>query len=105
MAPQHGVDPQSSPSPYSITYSQDADGYNVVLEAAAGDSFKGFLLQARDPSTDSNIGAFTFSSSDVQSLDCNGGTTNAVTQTSNSEKTKIEVSWEPSPGFNGDVVF
>jgi len=34
-----------------------------------------------------------------------GGSNNAVTHTSNSEKTKIEISWEPSPGYNGEVVF
>ncbi|CAL4178434.1 unnamed protein product, partial [Meganyctiphanes norvegica] len=105
MVPLHGVGPQSSPSPYSITYSVEDKVYKVVVKASSGDSFKGFFLQARTPGTSNIIGAFTFSGSDVKYVDCSGGTNNAVTHTSNSEKTTVEVNWEPSTGFTGDVVF
>ncbi|CAL4141060.1 unnamed protein product [Meganyctiphanes norvegica] len=105
MTPLHGVDPQPPPSPYSLTYSEIGTGYNVVLEAAGGDSFKGFFIQAREPGTSNLIGAFNFDSSDIQYVDCSGGTNNAVTHTSSSEKTKIEVTWEPSIGFTGEAVF
>jgi len=105
MVPLHGVDPQSPPSPYSLTYTEELSGYNIVLEAAGGDSFKGFFIQAREGGSSNPVGAFSFSSSDVQYVDCSGGTNNAVTHTSNSEKTKIEVSWEPSLAYTGEVIF
>lgn len=50
MTPKHGVDPQSSPIPYTISIDKDKvkPGEKVKITINGKDSFKGFLLQVRD---------------------------------------------------------
>lgn len=79
MIPKHHVAPQSSKAPYKLLLStkelRSGEDESVNLEIkgnTAGDTIKGFLLQARIG--DKPVGKFTVKSTKyAQLLDCSGG--------------------------------
>lgn len=78
MEPQHGVDPQESPVPYSLLLSANSirAGNEVELELKGkgkGDLIKGFLVQARVGNE--AIGQFKVSPDNklVQTISCGNG--------------------------------
>lgn len=78
MEPQHGVDPQESPAPYTLLLSTSSirAGDEVELELRGkgkGDLIKGFLVQARVGNEP--IGQFKVSPNNklVQTLSCGNG--------------------------------
>ncbi|KAH0516012.1 Ferric-chelate reductase 1 [Microtus ochrogaster] len=96
MAPQHGHSPQPEPV-HQITLSQTkfkpGDQIQVTL---SGPKFKGFLLEARDAEDLSGppVGSFTLIDSEVsQLLTCEDVQGVAVSHTSSSKKTEINVYW------------
>lgn len=75
ITPGHGVSPQTTPAPYTVTPGAvrviAGEKMLVTLEAAAGESFMGFLLQARTADTDQVAG--TFFTTDHKYLNCDNG--------------------------------
>ena len=62
LVPGHGVDSQSSLSPYTLTPSvasaEPAQRIKVTLGSSDGSPFKGFIVQARDSNNNEVIGTF-----------------------------------------------
>lgn len=75
ITPVHGASPQTTPAPYTVTPGAvrviAGEKMLVTLEAAAGESFMGFLLQARTADTDQVAG--TFFTTDHKYLNCDNG--------------------------------
>ncbi|KAK4319539.1 hypothetical protein Pmani_009527 [Petrolisthes manimaculis] len=107
ITPVHGTTFQTTPAPYTVTPGAArviaGEKMLVTLEAAAGESFMGFLLQARTADTDQVTG--TFFTTDHKYLNCDNGMNNAVTHRGPAAKSKVTLMWEPKSDFTGDVVF
>ncbi|XP_047424435.1 putative ferric-chelate reductase 1 [Mugil cephalus] len=100
MHPHHGTKPQTSPSPFSITTDNTTytPGQDVTVQLWAPDSttFSGFLLQAREVGGQSvAVGKYYTITEDVQVLTCSKRPSSAVSHTSDSAKSYIEVTWRP----------
>lgn len=102
MVPQHGHESSSKPAPYNITVptSTFTSGDNITVTLAATISgsgyFKGFLIQARDAGKPSGpaVGSFILVDPGVsQLLKCGPTQDSAVSHTSDSKKTKVQVVW------------
>lgn len=78
MLPDHGVPPQPLPSPYILSADKNkvrsGGTVSVSLKAPQGQTFKGFLLQARDTKTNKPVGSFVkVSGAKYKHINCNGG--------------------------------
>ncbi|XP_065209987.1 putative ferric-chelate reductase 1 homolog [Planococcus citri] len=106
MTPGHGVAPQTSPAPYSITIVQtDPDGSTRArISATASNFFTGFLLTTKSQSPESP-GTFIAVPDDSAIMNCGQDKDAAVTHRSNSKKQSVEVDWKPLAGFEGSVTF
>nr|XP_015210525.1 PREDICTED: ferric-chelate reductase 1 [Lepisosteus oculatus] len=110
MVPNHGGSNQTVTSPYSVTRSQNSykegDSITVTLQANSN-SFKGFLLEARETGGSSNpVGTFTVAGADSKGLSCNGIQNSAVTQTTSSSKSTISATWKaPTSGNLKEIEF
>nr|CAH0100356.1 unnamed protein product [Daphnia galeata] len=111
MTPQHGVDPQTSASPFVTTPSSTSitQGSTLTLTLApvSSGAFRGFLVIAFDNANQAGGPIGTFSAiSNGQTLDCPGVTTmNAATHTENSDKSSVTLNWTAPAGFAGTVLF
>ncbi|XP_041823449.1 putative ferric-chelate reductase 1 isoform X2 [Melanotaenia boesemani] len=106
MQPNHPGNPQTGPSPYTVTTDPSSfipgQAVKVLLQAPASKPFTGFLLQARKPGSNSPVGSFT-ATTGTQLLNC-GSPSTAVSHTSDSAKTQIQVTWTSTPSVNVDAV-
>lgn len=83
MVPEHGVPPKPLPSPYTLTVDKTkikpGDNVTVTIKAKGKDTFKGFMLQARESisqvdGTNNPVGHFsTKSGSNYKPITCSGG--------------------------------
>ncbi|XP_068098734.1 putative ferric-chelate reductase 1 [Hyperolius riggenbachi] len=107
MLPNHGVDPQTDLAPYSLTFSSTNYtgklAFLITLSKEAEQDFRGFLIQARAPGGNNILGSFVVNGSDAQTLTCTTPNS-AVSHTSRSAKSKIEVIWLP-PSSSSDIQF
>ncbi|XP_036621804.1 ferric-chelate reductase 1 [Trichosurus vulpecula] len=108
MVPGHGYTPQSDPI-HKITLNQTkfipGDTITVTL---SGPRFKGFLIEARNAEDldGSPIGSFTLIDKEVsQLLTCDHKEGSAVSHTSSSKKTQIQVYWNAPNTANHSVQF
>ncbi|XP_072500194.1 ferric-chelate reductase 1-like isoform X2 [Notamacropus eugenii] len=108
MVPCHGYTPQSDPI-HKITLNQTrfipGDTITVTL---SGPQFKGFLIEARNAENldSSRIGSFTLIDKEVsQLLTCDHKEGSAVSHTSPSKKTQIQVYWSAPNTANHSVQF
>ncbi|RVE59123.1 hypothetical protein OJAV_G00201370 [Oryzias javanicus] len=109
LTPQHRGSSQTGASPYTVTASSRSytagQSVTVLLQASSGKSFTGFLLEAREVGGQTPVGSFSISSSDAQLLTCSSQPKSAVSHTSSSAKTIIQVTWQPSTSQVKDVEF
>ncbi|XP_063284143.1 putative ferric-chelate reductase 1 [Pelobates fuscus] len=97
LQPSHGASAQTSSAPYTVglsksTYSS-GERITVTLNTNPGATqFTGFLIQARAGSSNIPIGSFEINNSNAQMLTCTT-TASAVSHTSNSKKSNIQVTW------------
>ncbi|XP_063283411.1 putative ferric-chelate reductase 1 [Pelobates fuscus] len=97
LQPSHGASAQTSSAPYTVglsksTYSS-GERITVTLSTNAGATqFTGFLIQARAGSSNTPIGSFETSNANAQTLTCTTSAS-AVSHTSNSKKSNIQVTW------------
>ncbi|XP_031636846.1 putative defense protein Hdd11 [Contarinia nasturtii] len=111
MIPQHHVEPQKSDAPYKFILNehQYKAGQSVNFEIkgnAAGDTIKGFLIQARIG--DKPVGKFEIpmkSKKYAQLLNCSGGSGNALTHKKifGSGQNSIIGTWLPPQDVSGEV--
>ncbi|XP_075473237.1 putative ferric-chelate reductase 1 [Ascaphus truei] len=97
MEPGHEVAGQTTDPPYSLTMSKsnysDGEELTVTLSTNPGAvQFRGFLIQARAGNGKTPLGSFKISGSDAQTLKCTTDAS-AVSHTSNSNKTSVQVTW------------
>ncbi|XP_055712114.1 putative defense protein Hdd11 [Phlebotomus papatasi] len=88
LVPQHHVDPQTSPAPYSYVLPQKrtvapGESFQVTVKGnSKTDTIKGFLVQARTPGDSQSVGTFTsLPGQTTQTLTCGKGQSNALTHT------------------------
>ncbi|XP_039277082.1 putative ferric-chelate reductase 1 homolog isoform X1 [Nilaparvata lugens] len=109
MVPGHGVGPQTSTAPYTVTAqhaANEAGKVHVTVYSPTQDDFTGFLVQARpDPNNTRVIGSFSAVPDNSKTIDCSGFKGSAATQKSNSAKRSVELEWEAPPGYDGPVTF
>ncbi|XP_012262985.2 putative defense protein 1 [Athalia rosae] len=110
LTPKHPAEPQTGPSPYSISINKGAikrgDEVKVTLEGiTAQDKFKGFLVKAE--LGDKTVGRFEVDPTDpeVQTINCPNGQKNAATHRNPDEKSKISINWIAPEDLEGVVVF
>lgn len=114
MTPGHGFDPQTTISPYQLSVSQRSvkGGETVTVEifsTVSGESFKGFLLQARTEGDDYEIvGEFLENEDEATPFNfrnCSTGIRNAVTHANNNPKDRMSFIWRAPENFEGPVRF
>ena len=113
MTPNHGVEAQTSESPYRLSVSETAvkggEIIKVELLAQPENSFKGFLIQARTSGSEFQIvGEFLEDEDEATPFnfrDCASGTHNAVTHFSRDLKDKISFKWKAPENFEGSIQF
>ncbi|KAK2706518.1 putative ferric-chelate reductase 1 homolog isoform X2 [Artemia franciscana] len=112
MIPGHGGSPKPLPAPFAIAADKVAinSGENVQVAIGSLPSspglFKGFLINARDATTNEVIGTFEVPLDDSGRLmKCSGGTQNGVTHANNARKQRVVLTWQSPANFEGDVVF
>ncbi|KTF82188.1 hypothetical protein cypCar_00035051 [Cyprinus carpio] len=103
MTPQHGVsDPSTKDPPFNIKADKSqfspGDEIKVTLSMASSEGkhyFKGFLIEARNAGDLNEIvGSFKLISPDIsQLLKCDNKEGSAVSHTSDSHKTEVQVIW------------
>ncbi|XP_069593529.1 defense protein l(2)34Fc-like [Ranitomeya imitator] len=110
MVPSHGVNPQTTFPPYSLSFSSvnytGILGFRVTLsKAPGGTDFKGFMIQARAPSGDNPQGTF-INGTDSQTL-CSTPEFQhtAVTHTNAAMKSNISVIWLPPKKASTNIQF
>ncbi|KAM4719862.1 putative ferric-chelate reductase 1 isoform 2-T2 [Anableps anableps] len=86
MTPHHSGSPQTTKSLFTISTEQSSftpgEDVKVSLQGSGSGSFRGFLLEAREPGGQSAVGSFL---------------NVAVSHSSASPKTNIQVTWKPNP--------
>ena len=108
MTPGHGLAPQeNSNAPYQVSLSaaKIAKGSEVIVElkSNSGDTFKGFIAEARSVEGDSIIGTFETISDDAIYLNCDKTPQTGVTHSNSSPKKSVKVKWSPPSDFTGNV--
>ncbi|KAM3849469.1 putative ferric-chelate reductase 1, partial [Diretmus argenteus] len=97
LRPHHSESsPQANPAPFTVTaeWSSYREGeVTVLLQAPDSTPFAGFLLQAREVGGSSPLGSFSLTGEEAQLLTCNQKPNSAVSHTSESAKTSIQVTW------------
>lgn len=110
FAPPHGQNnPQNIVAPFSITTSSNhinqAQRIAVNIETTS-DTFRGFMIQARNNDGTSQVIGRFISGPNVNLLDCpNTPTQSTATHTSRTEKISLKIEWEATPDFTGVVIF
>ncbi|CAH2311772.1 Hypothetical predicted protein [Pelobates cultripes] len=96
MEPNHGTTAQTSAAPYTLQLSTTTYGpesiVQVTLVASSDTQFKGFMIQAHAGNNNTPLGTFRTKNQDAQLLKCTTDAA-AVSHTSSSQKTKVEVEW------------
>ncbi|XP_075040266.1 putative ferric-chelate reductase 1 [Mixophyes fleayi] len=97
MVPQHGFAIQTTTAPYTITMSKHTyvakEKITVTLTNTSAEyPIEGFLIQARQENSNTPLGSFQISGSDVQTLTCTTAA-GAVSHTSDHAKSVVQVTW------------
>ncbi|XP_013885723.1 putative ferric-chelate reductase 1 [Austrofundulus limnaeus] len=102
LQPSHGLNSQTGSAPYTVTTDQNsyALGGEVKVNLQGSTPFEGFLLEAREQGGSTPVGSFVVSTSTAQLLSCNQKSNSAVSHTSKSQKTSIQVTWKPDASTN-----
>lgn len=106
MKPGHGLDPQTSNSPFEVKLSSNkissGSSVNVELKPKTSEDFEGFFVQARD-SQDNVVGTFVTLGDEGKYVACDSKVQSAVTHTKSNFKTLVKVKWNAPSDFQGKV--
>ncbi|XP_043952078.1 putative ferric-chelate reductase 1 isoform X2 [Gambusia affinis] len=101
MTPNHSAAPQTAATPFTVSAerSDPAPGGQVTvsLQGPSSGPFTGFLLEAREPGGLPAVGSFLLGSDPARLLTCFQKPNSAVSHSSASPKTNIQVTWQPDP--------
>ncbi|CAD5116589.1 DgyrCDS5466 [Dimorphilus gyrociliatus] len=110
MTPFHTGSPQQSSPRYrislnSLTYRSGVRISGSIL-ADGGETFRGFLIQARRVGTAERVGGFIVQNgNDARILSCDGSNSlTSMTHTNRNDKTRINFEWVASQNY-GDIEF
>lgn len=110
MRPYHPPTTTSGSPPFAINistavYKPDSEIKGTIY-SPGGVIFRGFLIQARkaDNSSTTPIGEFIVSGTNTHT-NCGEGNKQGLTHTTNSNKTKIDFTWQAPPTSMGDIHF
>ncbi|XP_056379311.1 putative ferric-chelate reductase 1 isoform X2 [Hyla sarda] len=97
MVPNHPYPIQNSSAPYTLTASnttyQSGDKITVTLTNTTEEyPIEGFMIQVRQQNSNTPLGSFTVSGSEVQTLTCTTAAS-AVSHTSDLAKSIVQVTW------------
>ncbi|XP_060768957.1 putative defense protein Hdd11 [Neoarius graeffei] len=97
MTPQHNVQPQSIPSPYTIVISNMTFSTNQIINVTIqGPQYIGLLLQARSGSDTNAVGTWKTPPANTKYLACSGNNFSAITHSDRTPKdNKTTFSWIP----------
>lgn len=103
MEPSHGASSQTSAAPYSLSLSKStySAGQAITVTLTGSTQFTGFLIQARSGSSSTPLGSFT-ASGNAQTLTCSS-TASAVSHTSGSSKSSVQMTWVAPANSNADI--
>ncbi|XP_029935334.1 putative ferric-chelate reductase 1 [Myripristis murdjan] len=109
LRPHHsGISPQTNPAPFTVTADRsryrDGEEVTVRLQAPSSTPFTGFLLQAREVGGASPLGSFSLAGGGAQLLTCNQRSNSAVSHTSESAKTSIQVTWRATASEDAKLI-
>jgi len=101
LSPKHGVDPQTSPSPYSVNVNRNSlnggEKLTITLQAPSESYFKGFLVSVKKAGdAKAPVGKFDISGEQNRtgkSLKCFGLPKSAATHIDGSEKKQVSLDW------------
>ncbi|KAK6486952.1 putative defense protein 3 [Huso huso] len=106
MKPDHGLEASTTAAPYNLQVSGSTynPGQNITVTINGTSEYKGFLLQAREPSTSKIVGTWLSPPNNTKLLECTGS--NAVTHANNQLKTGLVYTWmAPKSDAPKKVVF
>ncbi|XP_075142278.1 putative ferric-chelate reductase 1 [Leptodactylus fuscus] len=103
MEPRHGVNAQTSLSPYSLSLSNSTyiAGQQITVTLSGTPQFTGFLIQARSGSSTTPLGSFKVNG-DAQILNCTTFAS-AASHTSSDSKSSVQVTWVAPANSNSDI--
>ncbi|XP_056155805.1 putative ferric-chelate reductase 1 [Lampris incognitus] len=109
LRPRHsGSSTQLSRAPFTVSPDRQVYGdqqeITVRLEAAGGTPFIGFMLQAREVGGGIPPGSFRPAGEEARLLSCAGAPSSAVSHTSESPKTSIQVIWTTAASGNPKTI-
>ncbi|XP_015930651.1 putative ferric-chelate reductase 1 homolog isoform X1 [Parasteatoda tepidariorum] len=107
LVPRHsGIEPQRSPSPYTVTAVKSGNKVRVTISSQYGEEIEGFALQARSKRDRSRLvdGKFSVRDGISKTIDCLRGKQNTLTQVNPSSKREIITEWTPNENEE-EVVF
>lgn len=108
MAPIHmlfGAQQDTVPFTLSISSAQanSVSPITVTLQSTGEAEFRGYMIQARSGTNTTGIGSFSAEGSQGKTMDCPGGTANAVTHSSRVRRKNETFLWTPPADFKGQV--
>uniref|UniRef100_A0A1A9VZM2 Reelin domain-containing protein n=1 Tax=Glossina brevipalpis TaxID=37001 RepID=A0A1A9VZM2_9MUSC len=107
LTPEHHVDPQTSPAPYSFSGSNVVKSNDKITITLEGSDFLGFAVQAHDPKGEP-IGTFKIvESNKSQTLSCSNpdDTLTHKKIPKDNPITKVEFQWIAPADYKGKVKF
>ncbi|XP_023194436.1 putative ferric-chelate reductase 1 [Xiphophorus maculatus] len=108
MTPNHSAAPQTTTAPFTVSVERSGTApggqVKVSLQGPSSGPFTGFLLEAREPGGQSAVGSFLLGSGPARLLTCFQKLNSAVSHSSASPKTNIQVTWQPDPDRTVGVV-
>ncbi|XP_028835918.1 putative defense protein 3 isoform X2 [Denticeps clupeoides] len=108
MAPQHGANPQASASPYVVAANASTfrHGEKIKVYVTSTETYRGILLQARNPNTSAIVGSWTSPPATTKAISCDSGKANAVTHGSAVDRRAADFvyTWQAPSSGAPDVV-
>ncbi|CRL04023.1 CLUMA_CG017141, isoform A [Clunio marinus] len=112
MTPQHGVEPQTSESPFRIVVPKSningGEIIDVTIEVDPGRTFKGFFINAKTIEDEPRV-VGEFLGNDQEAISYNfrncGGTSNTATHSENELKSGITLKWKAPENYQGSIRF
>ncbi|XP_058789876.1 putative ferric-chelate reductase 1 homolog isoform X2 [Phymastichus coffea] len=106
LMPQHGKEPQNSPSPYQLLPSKGQGRIRLILGSPQGDGYEGFLILAKDVNTGEVIGEFNnLPEGSARHVECTPNKKNGVTHVQPQKIHNLELDWEAPADYEGTIVF
>ncbi|KAK7933790.1 hypothetical protein WMY93_004686 [Mugilogobius chulae] len=106
MTPRHGVQPQTSPPPYTLlTNTRVYTPGSLVTVTIVGPDYRGVLLEARAPGDPTALGTWQLPPPDTRFLECSGNPQGAITHSNTNIKGNSTLFSWMAPDTPGPIYF